>query len=242
MKATSGVNRVTGKPLVWLCCHEAGHAVADLVLDELPPYPMARITSVSVVPDPGLGTLGRVIQKPRTDIPAWIYMGFTRERAEGVLVPRFLRDHHQHALYELVQTLAGPVAEYVCRHGQELGYLHFAMRHPTRNILSGAWDCDGDFLSVRRTIEWLQPVEPSVEVERLWRIAYALIVEEWPGILKVARLLRKHEFMTGKHFEQAWREGRPPVATRRRLAAKIGMAGWREKLALPALVEGLETT
>jgi hypothetical protein len=102
--------------------------------------------------------------------------------------------------------------------------------------MNGAWDCDGDFLFVRETMAWLELEDPAAEIERLWRIAFALVIEEWPGILRAGRVLRERKFMEGEQFEQIWRDRRPAAATKQSLSADFGMTGWRERLVMPELM------
>ena len=62
---TIGMN--TGiQPPLWRCVHKAAHAVAHLVLDELPPFPGAPIESVSVIPT--AHTLG-LVKTPAPRVP-----------------------------------------------------------------------------------------------------------------------------------------------------------------------------
>jgi len=223
-------NRDRTTPPLWLCIHEAGHAVAHLVLDELPPYPGPSITSVSVIPDGDFR--GRVRGQRRV----WTKQ-FSRDETEARLSPALQQAQHQMALYDVIEALAGYVAEMYQRQSP-FGPL---MIKPEmfEKILVGDLDSIGDMAGVRNTIDWLGLVDPAAELKRLFRTTYGLIASEWPGIVRVARVLRTRPFMEGEEFEAEWQAVRSTAAIRQRLEARIGssLAGWRDRLLLPGILK-----
>ena len=213
-------------PPLWLAVHEAGHAVAHQVLDELPPYPGPHIISVSVKPDAADGSLGRVSGRRRTSTLR------TPPHTKPVPAahPEVLADMRRQARYDIVELLAGRMAESYQRGGPYCP-LRWTDEIVSKTI-NGDPDAGGDMSFVRKTLDWLELPDPAAELKRLWRITYGLIASEWPGIVRIARILRERRFMGGEDFEAEWRAGRSTPAMRQRLEKRLGdgLAGWRDGL------------
>ena len=98
-------------------------------------------------------------------------------------------------------------------------------------IVAGDLDGDTDFMKVRQYLRWLHLPDPVAELDQLWNATYALVSSEWPGIVRIARVLRERGYMGGDAFETVWRAVRPTPAWRRRLEARHGdgFAGWRQR-------------
>lgn len=210
------------RPPLWLCVHEAGHAVARLTLDELPPYPGPMLRAVSVIRDDT--TLGRMTGQSRVFL-------FLADMAAAAMAPfpGAIAAQRQHAVYDIVENLAGYVAEHYQR-GGPFGPLFLIGGKLIPATLSGELDATEDLRHVREKLAWLAPPDPPAELIRLARITYALITSEWPGIVRAARVLQQHREMDGEAFETAWRAGRSSPATRKRLAARAGaeFADWQD--------------
>jgi hypothetical protein len=97
---------------------------------------------------------------------------------------------------------------------------------------AAALDAVDNMRKARETIEWLDPADRAEELKRLWDITYSLVASEWPGIVRIARILQARRFMEGDAFETEWRSVRSTDAVRRRLEARVGQEiGWRDRLA-----------
>ncbi|MDE2006965.1 MAG: hypothetical protein KGI51_10395 [Rhodospirillales bacterium] len=122
----------------------------------------------------------------------------------------------QHARYDIVDTLAGPMAEAWQRMGAMGPYV--AKNSWVRETLTPETSHDhvGDLLSIRRKLRWLEPADPGAEMERLWRATMALLQAEWPGIVSMGRALRDRVEMAGGGFEDLWRQMRPSPEVRAR--------------------------
>lgn len=206
-----------------IAIHEAGHAVAHLVLDDLAPSPGPFISSVSIVP--GDGFLGIVIADSRLSksVPATL--------ADPHFNDAIKQNNRLHALYDIIEALAGPTAELYCEH--PLIPLLLMERMIPRILVDHA-DEDSDCANIRRAIEWLEEDNPQLLLRQLWNIAYAVIATEWIGLMKVARVLNDRQTMDGEEFEAEWRKVRQSERARSRREDRLGdlCVGWRSILAL----------
>ncbi len=207
--------RGTRRPPLWLAVHECAHAITSLVTDEMPPCPGSFLRGVSVLPD--AESLGRSL-KPRRVIP---------QRYPLDQVPSAQQaDAIQHAKYDLIDTLAGPMAEAWQRVGavapyfQRDGLIREAVAAETKH-----GDSD-DLLAIRRILTWLAPADPAAELKNLWHTAMAILTGEWPGIVAMAHVLRDAGEIDGFEFKDRWNKVRPDASTRARRVK-------RRRLALP---------
>jgi hypothetical protein len=210
-------------PPLWLCVHEVGHAIAQFVLDELSPYPGPFIRSITV--NPSDDYLGCVKTQPRVMmIPEYL------AAVDRVLTPQMRRCQRLSATYDVVECLAGYVAE-LYQKGGPYSPLMRGDRLCERTV-AGDLDADDDMRKARETIEWLDPADRAEERKRLWDITYSLVAPEWPGIVGIARILQARRFMEGDAFVTEWRSVRSTDAVWRRLEARVGQEiGWRDRLA-----------
>ncbi len=161
---------------IQVAIHEAGHAVAHLVLNDLPPCSAPFLNSVSIVP--GDGFLGVVAVDPWTFQSAW------------------------DALYSIIEALAGPTAELYSEHAD---LLPLVIERTIPGILADHADEDSDCAQIQKTIEWLGVRDPRALLRRLWDITHAIVASEWIGLEKVAHILCDRQVMGGDEFEAEWR-------------------------------------
>jgi hypothetical protein len=200
---------------LWLAVHECGHAVAQLVLDELPPYPGPFLRSVSIVAD--ANSLGRVEGQPRVCLP--IELGPHLDDRQRAYKHRQLR-------YDIIQHLAGYIAELHHKDGPMGTY--FARDAVVRRTVSGELDASTDFSLPRQQLEWISHPNPTAELTRLWNITCSLIGCEWAGLQRISRALLAREFMDGEDFEQEWLKCRSTESARRLAEKRHGH--WRDAL------------
>lgn len=175
---------------LWLAVHEAGHAVARLVLDELY-FPGPYLSSVTIIAEGT--TLGHVRMQERmhTFLP---------------VQPRFVAEQIRDAKLEVVEAMAGQIAEMRQRMGTYGPY--FTRQEIVDLVMASDPDETHDFGKSRRFLNWLSPDDPRATMEGLYREALKLVEAEWTGIVAVARMLRQAGTMEGDEFEQVWRSGR----------------------------------
>jgi hypothetical protein len=192
------------RPL-WLAVHEAAHAVAGLVLDEMPPYPGPHLRSVSLHPEDEqlLGFCRRDLRV----IPEWNLPSDKQpEELRGIMI--------QQARLDMVAVLAGSMAEARHRHS----WFGIAMLKGgwTSEILGESLEGIHDAARIQRSLQWLAPADPIAELGAIWNTTLRLLETEWPGILGIAKVLRCEREMDGETFEERWRILRPSEAVRAR--------------------------
>jgi hypothetical protein len=212
----------SGPTPLQVAIHEAGHAVAHLVLNDLPPHQGSSIRSVSVIPTDGV--LGVVTTDPR--ISRFGVHGLAQLHADEAMS----QSRRFYARLDIIEALAGPTAELYSTN--PLIPLHLIEKMIPEILVDPAHEA-GDCANIRRAIEWLGGDDPQALLRRLWEIAYAIVATEWIGIVEVARVLRDRQTMSGDEFEATWRRGRQSEKTRRRRGARLGhpCADWRAMLA-----------
>jgi hypothetical protein len=196
--------------------------VAHIILDELPPYPGPFLRSISIVPDED--SLGRVMCQARL----WPDLHSRPQKEE--LSPKLAENAVIAARYDIVELLAGPIAELYCRHGW---FSPLMSRDECVRLIRSGEGADGsDQRRVDRLIDWLAVPAPEPYLTDLFDIAYALVATEWAGIVRVARVLQSRNVMSGDEFETAWRSMRAAEAPRR-AERHLGTNTWkwRDRLA-----------
>jgi hypothetical protein len=201
--------------------HEAGHAVAHLVLDDLPSCSGPFISSVSVIP--GNGFWGAVTVESRLSRLASSRFHPNDETRQN---------QRLHALFDIIEALAGPIAEMYSGQAQLLPFLKERM---IPKILTDHADDDSDCVNIRKTLRWLEEDNPQLLLRQLWDIAYVVVASEWIGLEKVARVLRRRQIMHGDEFEAEWRKVRQSEMVRSRREIRLGYqrVDWRAALILP---------
>jgi hypothetical protein len=196
------------RPPLWLACHEAGHAVARLVLDELTLVPGPYLRSISVEPQDG--ALGICMHGSRCPL-FWIELPYPKDVI------------HADVRADIVENFAGAVAETHCKCS---GFAAMWQWHsnvmPTLESVVFTDDNHEDAAEVHRRLQWLSHPLNLEDAKRLWFDACLIVTQEWPGIAKTARVLRDRGTMDGDEFEDVWRGFRPSVAMREHLARKAG--------------------
>ncbi|MBR0652000.1 hypothetical protein GXW78_20210 [Roseomonas terrae] len=191
-----------------LAVHESGHAVARLVLSETHYVP--PIEEVSVDPLPEDNALGIVRGERRTKLSLLGYLDDALASRPGMLDAA-----RESARQDIIDTLAGPIAELRWRH-----WLTVAMSRPNYLSLVLAVDATvpvnvdrfkqaevaigNDALVIATLLRWIAPADPSAFLGACWDETSALIEREWRGIVAVARMLRLRRTMSGEDFEAAW--------------------------------------
>jgi hypothetical protein len=187
---------VITRPPLWLACHEAGHAVARLVLDEQV-FPGPYLECVSVQGD------DKVMGVARMQKRAWSI----KPRR-----PAFEETDLRDGPLDLIETFAGPVAEYRSRYGANGPS---GMRpHMAHLVMDAPPDRHDDMADAHHTIEWLALPDMEGALLAAYDLAVELVIEEWRGIVAVARRLRDAGEMDGDEFKEAWRAVRSGRATR----------------------------
>ena len=194
--------------------HEAGHAVARLVLDELAPMPAPPIDYIEVCTR-GTGQdaqFGYVCGGPRVrigDRRLW-------QLPECALRNALIR-------FDVIDTWAGLAAEARYRSNACVAIL---MLWKTVPVWMARTDTTGsDSHSIRERCLILADhdhAEASAEARRCLDSAMAIVAAEYPGIVRVGRILEAAGRMDGDEFESAWREVRPSPAMRARLLRQQG--------------------
>jgi hypothetical protein len=204
-----------------IAIHEAGHAVAHLVLDDQPFCSAPCIDSVSIIP--GDGFWGAVTVDPRLS-------RFARSASTDPHSIEAARQNQRlHGRYDIIEALAGSMAELY--NEQPLLLPRLADRIIPK-ILTGQADDDSDCANIQKTIEWLEEDDPQSLLRELWDITYAIIASEWIGLEKVARVLRGRRVMSGGEFEAEWRKVRQPerVRSQREMRLSCTNVDWRAAL------------
>ena len=183
---------------LWLACHEAGHAVAHLVCNQARGHgPMLKSVSI-LASGERLGFCEADARFP---------LGFSRD------TPDYLRQPMRvSALLDLIDTLAGPIAELRCRQGSLGPWL--GMAPAMAAILAFPPDVKptGDFeVAAVKARLW---GEPSLILSAAWNTSRALVCREWAGIRAVGQLLRERGELDGEQFEAAWLSMRPSLRRR----------------------------
>ena len=204
-----------------IAIHEAGHAVAHLVLDDLPFCSGPFIHAVTIIA--GDGFWGAVTVDPRLS-------RFAPNAPTDLHFNDVTRQNQRlHGLYDIIEALAGPMAEL---YNEQPHLLPLLMDRIIPKILADHADDNSDCANIRRTIEWLEEDDPRLLLQDLWNITYAIVASEWIGIEKVALVLRDRRVMGGGEFEAEWRKVRQPdnVRTQREMRLRHPFAGWRAAL------------
>jgi hypothetical protein len=204
-----------------IAIHEAGHAVAHLVLDDQPFCTGPSIHAVSIIP--GDGFWGVVTVDPRLS-------RFTRNAATDRLPNEAARQNQRlHGLYDIIEALAGPMAEL---YNEQPHLLPRLVDRIIPKILTGHADDNSDCANIQKTIQWLEEDDPQLLLRELWDITHAIIASEWIGLEKVARILRGRSVMTGSEFEAEWRKARQPERMRAHREMRLGCPDidWRAAL------------
>jgi hypothetical protein len=204
-------------PQLLLCIHEVGHAVAHLVLDELGPYPGPHIKYITVGAESGAVFVDRRVN---TNFGTRAQM-----EARSPAMPDF---PFQCARMDIIKSMAGPFAYFYQREGPGPAFISDS-GIVERILADDDLDRDGDLFYIRKVAEWLEPDDPRAELEHLWNTTGTILAAEWPGIRRVAQVLRARGDMDGDEFEAEWRAVRPTPNMRRRLGARQGLGGWREQ-------------
>jgi hypothetical protein len=184
--------------------HEAGHAVARLVLDELCDIPGPILKEITA--QPGESYLGKVSQDSRV----------CRLHLEGLdayepeCSARVARD----ARLEMVESWAGLAAEVRSR-----GLLALAFAEPDRLLApetltfaaiveQGRPATDSEFVRMTLSKLGLGGEAAAAESRRAWWAAVVLVMAEWRGIKAAAEVLRERGTMDGTDFREIWRTAR----------------------------------
>lgn len=209
-----GTNQRWGKPYLWLAIHECAHAVAGLALDEIAPIPGPSLRSVTCIPDGE--SLGR------SDRPMRVHPEFSYRHSDFPDADRIAEIHAQH---DIVEHLAGPIAEMRYR-DRALG-AYYLRKDWMPKILSAErhdpTETQQDLINCQQTLRWLDYPDAAEKLERLWSTAKAIVESEWPGIVKMARALREAGTIEGDQFEEQWRAIRPSLQARTRWLALNNM-------------------
>ena len=196
--------------------------MAHLVLDDLPFCAGPFIHAVTIVP--GDGFWGAVTVNPR----------LSRFASNAPADPHYnevtRQNQRLHGLYDIIEALAGPMAELY--NGQP-HLLPLLMDRIIPKILTGHIDDNSDCAYIRRTIEWLEDDNPQLLLRELWNITYAIVASEWIGIEKVAHVLCDRRVMGGGEFEAEWRKLRQAERVRAQREFQLGYpcVDWRAALA-----------
>lgn len=173
---------------LWLAVHEAGHAVARLVLDETLPQPGPMVKEVTVVRDEDRLGLARM------DARAPLYL-----RGHANHIPRAVLD--QNIKFDIIEKLAGPIAEVRHRYGS-IGPMFD--KRPQMDFCLSRSEHVCDHSAARAQAEWLSPSDERALLEQAYDVACALVEREWIGIKAVARVVQAAGSLDGTQFEEAW--------------------------------------
>lgn len=158
----------------------------------------------------------------RTD--ARFSIGFSYDVPASVRQPKRVS-----ALLDIVDTLAGPIAEIRQRHGALGPWFGMA---PALEAMLASLDtaepiADFDVCAVKA--RWLG--QPLTILTAAWGVALALVCREWAGIEAVGRVLRERGELDGDAFEAAWLPRRPSPERRAAFDAKQGGGSFDDMLA-----------
>ena len=195
-RTNSPVHRVTGKPSLWLAVHECAHAVAGLVLDKLPPHPGPFLRSVSVKPE---GDALGLCNRPRRVVTEFIPRVASKQYPQKLLSRSVTM-----AQYDIVEYLAGPMAEVHQRNGM---FAPLFVKDDWIKLFTAAAEDDSpgtDFAHIQEVLRWLAPPDPTATMHHIWKMTHALVIAEWTGIIAMAKLLRDRVEMDGVEFEKQW--------------------------------------
>lgn len=159
-----------------LAIHEAGHAVARLAINELYIGPMVK--RVTIEPALDGSYLGIAIQDPRFSLhllEEGVYSGETFRTVDVITQLRGC------AALDLLEILAGPVAECRARNGQ-----HSILRLPD----DGSHGRGSDFWKVHMLTKWLSASGATQTANDALLVTMGLIHIEWKTIIGIA------DFMT----------------------------------------------
>jgi len=174
-----------------LAFHEAGHA-----------YVYAAITQRGEPQELGLG-------EDATGAHGWcrrntlLYTEITLERVGEDVLP-WIR---WQAAAEIAIAMAGSVAEFRRRHGQFNGLL-IIVQNLELFLKPGAFDVDGDFERVRRSMDYISPPDPLATLRRLVGVTDEIVDRNWRAILLLGRRLLERGVM-GEDELIDWFDGRP---------------------------------
>lgn len=187
--------------------HEMGHAVAHWLLDERSPYPGPRVHEITVVAtDRYLGIvvvrncLDTIFMRMEDPFPKEFFPDAERVR----------RDAQRNARRDIIESLAGPIAEQRWAYRSHLGP-SLEQGYLLRRILG--WDAEraaaaGDFCDdtkIKLRLDWLAPANPLAELTRLWEETEEIVSSEWRGIVATARHLREVRTVDGEEMHQRWK-------------------------------------
>ena len=177
---------------IWLAAHEAGHAVARLVLDE------SQTTRGPALKEIDMRRTADTFAEVRQDARV---MSFAMQRG---VQDQFIDSVRVDSRLDIIEIMAGPIAELRARRFGAIGAMLFQ-----RSFVQGVLACDqheGDLLAVKRRAEFMCYTE--IELIDCWRESCNLVAVEWAGIERVARVLADCQVMSGDAFEEIWRAAR----------------------------------
>lgn len=187
------------KPPLWLAMHEAGHAVALLANQ-----PGPSIDGVSIIEQPA-ERLGEVYVQARFQ-PAWDTISPSNLTAEQVALVHASRKRR--AYQDIIEYLAGPVAELRWRFRQRLG-----TRIQGVFLSSLYFDNDEieiekgtDFDRVRVRLRWLEPIAIKQAFSDAWMESEELIHVHWKWVLGLGRWLQRDGKISGDSLYDWWDE------------------------------------
>ena len=187
---------------IWLAAHEAGHAVARLVLDEGQTIrgPALKEIDMRRVAD----DLAQVRQDARV-------MSFAMQRG---VQNQFIDSVRVDGRLDIIEIMAGPIAELRARRSGAISAMLFQQSFVQRVLAPDQHE--GDLLAVKRHAEFMCYTETGLI--DCWRESCNLVTVEWAGIRRVARVLADCEVMSGDAFEETWRAARssPSMLAHRR--------------------------
>jgi hypothetical protein len=196
--------------------HEAAHAIARLVLNETLPGPMLQ--RVSVRPEPG--RLGVSVQQLRNirAIPRTVLATLPEEVRVDVI---------RGAEFDIIETFAGPIAEARYKRRSRSAPVLMELTVVQTTIALDPHAAGEDAHRVRRTLEWIAPADPAETLGDLWRRAVQLVEEEYPGIVRMGRILSSAGELDGDAFEASWRKVRR-LRNGREVSTACGQARCRD--------------
>jgi hypothetical protein len=195
--------RTARKDAMSLAIHEAGHAVARFVLDELSPLPSPLVQLIAV--ETGGNPCGVVEMQNRS--------------ADKNPIRDTLRPYEDFfkldIMADVLEICAGPAAQACFLYGQDqiclLGY-------PKNRSAQKKSDAG----QIRTLLKISDGLIDETGVRALWHDACWLVISEWPGIKKAAGILLKRGTMQGDEFESVWRARRPDSEERARRVEGFG--------------------
>lgn len=200
---------------LWLAVHEAGYAVARFVLNELTFLRAPPVISIT-------------IEAPPHSPPGVTRMDFRiRDHSEARLLLWKCSDFMRlDFMADILELCAGPAAQARYLYGES----HFWRLRDVMlpGLTTGEIDLHTDAGQIRFLIEALakqvgyKPISLA-DIDILWRDACRLVLMEWDGISKTAKVLHRRKTMTGEEFRRVWFKNRPDAGTRALSASEVGV-------------------